>query len=147
MKILIMGLTGSGKTTRAEILVEDITATGGGVEGLNADQIRAAADEWDFTEEGRIRQAERMAKFALDAETMNKVVVADFVCPTAQLRTIFNPDIVIWMDTIAEGRFEDTNQVFEKPEYYDYRVIAFSDNTRWSELIIERIDVSSSIRG
>lgn len=141
MRILIMGLPGSGKTTLAEKLVEDIKATGRGVEWLNADQIRETADDWDFTEEGRTRQAERMAEFASDAEAVNYVVVADFVCPTDQLRTIFNPDIVVWMDTITEGRFEDTNQIFEKPENYDYHVIAFSDNNRWSELIVERLDV------
>jgi adenylylsulfate kinase len=136
-----MGLPGSGKTTLAEKLVEDIKATGRRVEWLNADQIRKAADDWDFTEEGRTRQAERMAKFAVDAEAMNNIVVADFVCPTVQLRTIFNPNIVVWMDTITEGRFEDTNRMFEKPENYNYRVTAFSDNTRWSELIIEKLDV------
>jgi hypothetical protein len=43
-----------------------------------------------------------------------------FVCPTELTRTAFGkPDILIFMDTIAEGRFEDTNKMFERPTEFD----------------------------
>jgi hypothetical protein len=43
-------------------------------------------------------------------------VIVDFVCPTGLTRAAFGkPDILIFMDTIAEGRFEDTNKMFERP--------------------------------
>ena len=34
----------------------------------------------------------------------------------------------MWMDTIKEGRFEDTNKMFQRPEYVDYHVEAWFDN-------------------
>jgi adenylylsulfate kinase len=42
--------------------------------------------------------------------------VADFVCPRNEYREIFNPDITIWMDTLEKGRYDDTNQIFERPQ-------------------------------
>jgi hypothetical protein len=47
----------------------------------------------------------------------DRYVIADFVCPTEETRRAFNADFVIWLDTIDNGRFEDTNKVFEKPKY------------------------------
>ena len=43
MKILIMGLPGSGKTTLARLLAPMFNAV-----LLNADQVRKDADDWDF---------------------------------------------------------------------------------------------------
>ena len=137
MRILVMGLPGSGKSTFAKKLVEDIKAVGRSVEWFNADRMREAFNDWDFSEEGRIRQAERMARFARNAETMNNIVVADFVCPTHKLRNIFNPDIVVWMDTIAAGRYEDTNKIFEAPRHYDYHITEL-DAMPWTKVIADQ---------
>ena len=137
MRILVMGLPGSGKSTFAKKLVEDIKAVGRGVEWFNADNMRKAFNDWDFSEEGRIRQAERMAKFAHNAETMNNIVVADFVCPTQKLRNIFKPDIVVWMDTIAAGRYADTNKIFEAPTRYDYHITEL-DAMPWTKVIADQ---------
>jgi adenylylsulfate kinase len=51
-----------------------------------------------------------------------KIAVADFICPTLEARKQFNPDYIVWMDTIKEGRFADTNKMFENPTSCDYHV-------------------------
>ncbi len=129
MKILIMGLPGSGKSTLAKPFTELL----GGV-WINADQIRERYDDWDFTSEGRLRQAHRMKHLADGVEMAGKIAVADFVCPTEELRKIFRADYTIWMDTINEGRFSDTNTIFEPPTHVDYRVEQWFNNTH-AELV------------
>jgi|ETNmetMinimDraft_20_1059909.scaffolds.fasta_scaffold63094_2 adenylate kinase family enzyme len=116
-KILIFGLPGAGKTTLAQYLVPLLEA-----KWLNADGIRREANDWDFSDEGRKRQAKRMAKFAEKYKRQGHFVVADFICPTPKAREIFNADYSIWIDTIKESRFEDTNKIFVKPKKYDFRV-------------------------
>ena len=129
MKILIMGLPGSGKTTLAKPFAELI----GGV-WINADQIRERYNDWDFGIDGRIRQAQRMRYLADGIELAGKIAVADFVCPTEELRNLFNADYTIWMDTINEGRFLDTNAIFEPPTYVDYHVKEWFKDTH-AELV------------
>lgn len=118
-RILIMGLPGSGKTTLAEKLKSKLPAA----THLNADEVRKAADDWDFSAEGRLRQAARM-KDAADAA--GGMVIADFVCPTPETRAAFAPHVVILMDTIEAGRFEDTNAVFTRPAVVDYVISSFN---------------------
>lgn len=138
MKILVMGLPGSGKSTFAKKLVEDLNELGKSAEWFNADSIREAINDWDFSEEGRIRQAERMRRFADGATTMGKIAVCDFVCPTQKLRNLFAADIVVWMDTIPSSRYEDTNKLFEDPIYYDYRVIE-KDSFPWTKVLADKV--------
>ena len=137
MKILVMGLPGSGKTIFARKLVEDLKELGQNVEWFNADQIRETFNDWDFTDEGRMRQAERMANFALNAEQMGNIVVADFVCPTQKLRNIFRSDITVWMDTVGVSRYADTNKIFEPPTKYDYRITELNDMP-WTKVIADQ---------
>ena len=111
-----MGLPGSGKTTLAGELYKSLDDS----LWLNADVIRKTHDDWDFSPEGRIRQANRMT--TLSRESKNKYVICDFVAALKEQRTMLNPDFVIWMDTINKGRFEDTNAAFTVPDVYDLRV-------------------------
>ena len=121
-----MGLPGSGKTTLAKVLVPMFNAV-----WLNADKVREEANDWDFSEMGRSIQANRMKRLASEAIENNRNVIADFVCPTQATRDDFNADYTIWMDTIKEGRFEDTNKMFESLERdeYDYHVSGWFDDT------------------
>ena len=112
-----MGLPGSGKTTLALALVEALDPN---VLWLNADRLRGVFNDWDFSYDGRIRQARRMKNFADCSDDL--YVVADFACPLPEMRQIFDPDVIIWVDTIQSSRFEDTNKVFIPPEKYDFRV-------------------------
>ena len=134
MKILIFGLPGSGKTTLAKPFADLI----GGIH-INADEVRTQYDDWDFTPEGRMRQAARMRHLADGVVMAGKVAVADFVCPTEQARLEFNPDFTVWMDTIKEGRFEDTNAMFVEPPHCDYHVEGwFSDTHEVLLKIVQR---------
>ena len=132
-KILIMGLPGSGKTTLAKLLVPMFNAV-----WLNADKVREEVNDWDFSPTGRTRQADRMKNYAQKALDKNRNVIADFVCPTEQTRADFGADYIVWMDTIKEGRFEDTNKMFEQPTNYDFKV-THKDADMWAYLIKQDI--------
>ena len=126
-----MGLPGAGKTTLANELAPLIKA-----KRLNADEVRKAANDWDFSEEGRTRQAKRMADFALKLKDEENYVVAEFICRTPKARSLFPADYVVWVDTIKEGRFDDTNKMFVKPEKYDFHVTS-QDAKNWASKIFE----------
>ena len=129
--ILIMGLPGAGKTTLANELAPLLKA-----KRVNADEVRKAANDWDFSEEGRKRQSKRMSKLALNFKNEGNYVIADFICPTPEARNLFPADYIVWVDTIQKGRFEDTNQMFVKPEKFDFHVTT-QDANLWAPNIAE----------
>ena len=131
--ILIMGLPGSGKTTLANELAPMLNA-----ERLNADEVRKEANDWDFSEEGRKRQAKRMADFAKKIKDKKNYVVADFICPTPEARSLFPADYIIWVDTNQKGRFDDTNKMFVKPEKFNFHVTT-QDAKYWAPVIAKEI--------
>ena len=128
-----MGLPGSGKTTLANELATLLEA-----KRLNADEVRKEANDWDFSEEGRKRQSKRMAEYALKLKKEGNNVIADFICPTPEARALFPSDYVIWVDTIKEGRFDDTNKMFVKPEKFDFHVTT-QDAKNWAPKILKEI--------
>jgi len=133
MKILIMGLPGSGKTTLAQMMAPRLNAV-----LLNADEVRKEANDWDFSKDGRTRQSLRMRSLAETAVGDNRTVVADFICPTEKTREHFGADYTVWMDTIKEGRFDDTNKMFEEPTEYNTRVTS-KDAEMWAFLVVQEI--------
>ena len=149
-RILIMGLPGAGKTYMAEALkryleehssffrsdAETESQSHARVDWFNADEVRKKFNDWDFSREGRIRQSLRMLDFAL--ECRGDFVICDFVAPLAEMRNNFKADWVIWMDTIKQGRYEDTNQAFVPPVVYDFRINE-QNAEKWAAFIGEHI--------
>ena len=149
-RILIMGLPGSGKTFLAQALkhyletnsaffqlrAEALYGSYATVEWFNADDVRKRYNDWDFSPEGRIRQSHRMRELA--EKSSADFVIADFVCPLAEMRHNFKADWTVWVDTLDAGRYEDTNKMFVPPEVYDFRITEQAAE-KWAEFIGDHI--------
>ena len=129
MRILVFGLPGSGKTTLAKLIAEKT-----GYAWFNADVVRSEYNDWDFSEEGRSRQLQRMMLLSHSAEN----TICDFVAPTGAVRRKFDADESIWMNTIQSGRFADTNALFECHDNYSIEITTF-DAEKWTDLIIKEL--------
>ena len=151
-RILIMGLPGAGKTTLAQALKQYLEQHGeisygravsqhigslnAQVTWFNADDIRRKYNDWDFSNDGRIRQSLRMFQFSIEAG--GEYVICDFVAPLVEMRNNFKADWTIWVDTIREGRYADTNAAFVEPEIYDFRITE-QNAEKWAEFIGQHI--------
>lgn len=128
-----MGLPGSGKTWLATRLQEHLDCA-----WFNADKVRSMANDWEFSEDARIRQARRMTNIADYEKGCGRTVICDFVCPTELTRFIYDADITIWMDTIKASLFKDTNKMFEPPTDFDYIIEEFM-NDKQIKLLASRM--------
>ena len=164
MKILICGLPGSGKTWLAERLVQNIDNCA----WYNADIVRSSSNDWDFSKEGRSRQAMRMKTFANFEKSNGRYVICDFVAPTKAARDSFEADYLIWLNTIKKGRvveskknelknskdlpfevetletsqaFKDTTNMFEEPNDADKIITSFMNDQEIASLAKEIINV------
>lgn len=135
IKILVMGLPGSGKTFFSTALKKYLSASNK-VDWFNADDVRKKFNDWDFSHEGRIRQSHRMYDLANASDA--DFVICDFVAPLPEMRHNFKADWVIWMDTIEKGRFEDTNKMFIPPEVYDFRITE-QNAEKWADFVSSHI--------
>lgn len=122
MKVLVMGLPGAGKTTFASGLARLLNAV-----WWNADAVRDSFSTHGMTRADRILQAGRMAFLCDQVTKTGAIAVADFVCPLEACRIMFNADYTVWLDTINEGRFDDTNKMFEPPLFFDMRITTKSE--------------------
>jgi len=130
-KILVMGLPGSGKSTLANKLRQKLSSA----DHFEADRVRAEYSDWDFSDEGRLRQATRMS--VLGHESEKQWAILDFVCPLQDYRELVKAHIVIWMDTITEGRYDDTNALFEEPEGVNYHFTKLDSDTQADKIVSE----------
>ena len=139
MKILICGLPGSGKTTLAEPLAELLGAV-----WINADQVRKKYDDWDFTPEGRIRQAQRMRHLSDGAVMAGKVVVTDFVSYNGHndendLRNYHTNNVIKRIDDFLNVGNEDKSLYSAITSYktylqnFDYSTMTFPMTKTWEE--------------
>jgi adenylylsulfate kinase-like enzyme len=136
MKILIMGLSGSGKSELAKELHSLFQNDERSSIRINGDEVREAHKDWDFSPEGRIRQAERMAKLAKNNNV--DYVIADFIAPTKQSRDIFNPNMLIWLDTVRFSKYTNTDVVFQNPTKYHFK-IKKKNAKKWASTIYDYI--------
>jgi adenylylsulfate kinase len=137
MKILIMGLSGAGKSELAKELHSLFQENEISSIRINGDEVREASNDWDFSPDGRVRQAQRIAKLAKKSEA--QFVIADFIAPTKETRDIFNPDMLIWLDTIRSSKYTNTDVVFQNPKNYQFKVKK-KNSKKWAKTIFDKIN-------
>lgn len=134
-KILIMGLPGSGKTTLARELAPLLGAV-----VFDGDELRDNINrDLGFSKADRLEQAFRMGWLCNRVVEAGHTAIASFVCPTRRARQVFGPALVIWADRTKKSRFEDTNELFEAPKHYDYRIGEDGSATTWALRVFQQL--------
>jgi adenylylsulfate kinase len=124
VKVLFTGLSGAGKTTLADEVYTLLKSKCRTVR-VNADKVREETNNWDFTKEGRIKQTIELKKRSLF--TYPTVVLCDFIAPTKDLRELYNPDLIIYMNTVSSSKYKDTDALYDPPTNANYIVTTHAD--------------------
>lgn len=133
--ILVLGLPGAGKTTLARVLARRLNAV-----HFNADEVRGnLSRDLGFSPADRVEHARRMGWMCHKVAATGGYVIADFVCPTEETREAFGNAFIVWVDRIQEGRFADTNRLFQAPAAFDVRVQADGAPEAWAERIVAQL--------
>ena len=132
-----MGLSGSGKSELAKELHSLFQEHNILSVRINGDEVRESHKDWDFSPDGRVRQAQRIARLAKKSEA--QFVIADFIAPTKETRDIFNADMLIWLDTIRSSKYTNTDVVFQNPKNYQFKVKK-KDSKKWAKTIFDKIN-------
>jgi hypothetical protein len=134
-KILIMGLPGAGKTTLARVLAKLLAAV-----HFNADEVRQNINrDLGFAFADRLEHARRMGWLCDRVVEAGGTAIADFVCPTIETRVAFGAAVIIWVDRIPKGRFDDTNRMFVAPDAVDFHVTAEGTPEYWANEIYKKL--------
>jgi len=108
MKILICGVDGAGKTTLAKALAPLLGAI-----HYDGDEVRAMTGNASFDLAGRIAQATTMRVLCDKVKAAGGIAIASFICPTNEIRAIFDADYTIWVANATRSQFKDTRDMFE----------------------------------
>ena len=127
-----MGLPSSGKTTLAKELYKILPDC----DWFNADKVRKQFNNWDFSNDGRIKQANKMAELANNSN--KEFIICDFVAPTDEIRSLFDADFIVWLNTVNKSSYEDTNKIFINPLNYNF-MIEEKDANKWAKIIKEKL--------
>ena len=140
--VAAIGPNGAGKTTLATELAARLDAA-----HFNADTVRQQYNDWDFTMQGRLRQAQRMRQLCDQALAHSAYAIADFVCPTPQTREIFQAHFVIWLNTLDDSAYGDTNDLFVPPARTDYRQDRLMDISTVVDRLVPLIEQKMTTAG
>ena len=137
MKILIMGLPGSGKTWLGSRIAEKFN-----IPFWDANVVRNIYNDWDFSSQGRDRQSMRMRKLA----EVDPISISAFIAPLPGHVRNFFPDKLIFMDTVRECQYEDTNKLFQSPKKYDVRIKKLGDDDEAFNLVRDYFESISATK-
>jgi adenylate kinase family enzyme len=132
--IQIIGQAGSGKTSLSVELADRINGI-----HINADKVRADLNkDLGFELKDRVENSRRLGAIARLLSEQGHTVIVDFICPTKETRDAFgSPNFLIWVNRIKEGRFADTNKMWENPIKFDVEIKEGMSVTEEAEFVIK----------
>ena len=130
-RILVMGLPGSAKNSITTKLAERFENS----HVINSMHERIQHKDVDFTADGQMRHCYRLLNLARNSP--GTITVINMACPLPKMRTILNPDIVVWVSDRDSCQYEELNKMYVPPAYYDIECSDDSDST--IDAIIKRI--------
>lgn len=105
-----MGKSGSGKSYLAK---NSLLYFNKDADYISSHNIRHDEGNFDFSKEGRIKQAEKVKK--LIDESKASIVIVDMICPYPEMRRIILPNIIYFIDNKGNGLYPDTDSIFVPP--------------------------------